>query len=247
MYRDLAEHYDRIYSSKDYAGESARLAEVIRKHVPEAKFLLDVACGTGGHLEFLQQEFECEGVDLSEEMLAIARRKIPGVPLHAADMESLALGRRFDAVTCLFSAVGHLITVERLNRAVTRMAQHTAPGGALVIEPWITPEKWIVGRVGMDTFESEGVKIARISLSEPVDRGRVVFEYLIGAGTGISHIKDEHKMGWFTHQEYLQAFRQAGLTVRHDPHGLSGRGLYIGTHRLEAKPAAKRSGPVRPL
>lgn len=231
MYRELAEHYDRIYSGKDYAGESARLAEVIREHAPQARSLLDVACGTGGHLAFLRKEFACEGADLSEEMIALARRKVPGVPLHTADMESLALGKKFDAVTCLFSAVGHLITVDRLNRAIERMSQHAAPGGVVAVEPWITPEKWIVGRVGMDTFESEDAKLARISVSEPVERGRLVFEYLVGAGTGISHIKDEHRMGWFTHREYLEAFTKARLAVSHDEHGLSGRGLYIGSLR----------------
>jgi ubiquinone/menaquinone biosynthesis C-methylase UbiE len=232
MYRELAEHYDRISSGKDYTGESARLVEVIRAHAPGAKSLLDVACGTGSHLEVLAKEFECEGADLNEEMLAVARQKVPGVPLHVADMTALDIGRRFDAVTCLFSAVGHLITVERLNKAVQSMAGHVASGGVLAIEPWITPEKWLTGRLSMDTFDGDDVKITRMAMSEPVERGRLVFEYLIGTKASVTHLSEEHRMGWFTHAEYIEAFKQAELDVQLDEEGLNGRGLYIGLKPL---------------
>lgn len=36
-------------------------------------------------------------------------------------------------------------------------------------------------------------------------------------------------MGRFVDDDYLAAFRAAGLEVTHDPQGLTGRGLYIGT------------------
>ena len=48
-------NYDAVYSDKDYAGESQRLASIIRERVPMARTLLDVACGTGRHIEYLAQ------------------------------------------------------------------------------------------------------------------------------------------------------------------------------------------------
>jgi hypothetical protein len=143
-------------------------------------------------------------------------------------MTMLDLGRKFDLVTCLFSAIGYVGTVDRLKLAVRRMANHLEPGGALLIEPWITPEKWIAGGVHMDTFESDDVKIARMMLSEPVERGRMVFEYLVGTRARVIQARDEHKLGWFSHSEYSQAFEEAGLDTRFDPDGLAGRGLYVG-------------------
>ena len=53
MYTKTAKHYDAVYSDKDYAGESQRLASIIRERAPMARTLLDVACGTGRHLEYL--------------------------------------------------------------------------------------------------------------------------------------------------------------------------------------------------
>ena len=71
MYRELADLYDRIYGSKDYEAESARVSETVLEHNPAAQTLLDVACGTGGHLVHLEKQFKCEGLDLSEPNEAI--------------------------------------------------------------------------------------------------------------------------------------------------------------------------------
>ena len=229
MYDQLAEHYDRIYASKDYAAEADLVRSIIAERNPGARTLLDVACGTGGHLVHLRSHFECEGLDLSDEMVRIAREKLPGMPLHIASMTDFNLGSRFDAVVCLFSAVGHLITVDRLNAAIRNMAAHLKPGGTLAVEPWIDPADWIVGHVSMDTFNDDDVKIARLFVSEPVERGRIVMEWMVGTKFGVQRLRDEHEMGWYTRAEYESAFRQAGLSVTLDPHGLTGRGLYIGT------------------
>jgi hypothetical protein len=45
----------------------------------------------------------------------------------------------------------------------------------------------------------------------------------------IEHFVERLEMGLFTHDEYLDAFRQAELETNYDPEGLMGRGLYIGT------------------
>lgn len=229
MYQELAGIYDRVYGFKDYKSESARLVDIVENHDPKAKSLLDVACGTGGHLEHLQHRYECEGLDLNEEMLELARVKLPAMKFHSADVTEFELEKRYDAVVCLFSAVGHLKTVERLDTAISRMAAHLAPNGILVIEPWIDPADWIVGHVGMDTFEDEDMKVARLSVAEPVERGRVVMEFLIGTKAGVTRLRDEHEMGWFTRTEYEKSFEDAGLTVRFEKPGISGRGIYIGT------------------
>ena len=52
-------------------------------------------------------------------MLGIARHRLPGVPLHLADMRDFDLPERFDAVTCLFSSIGYLTTDD----------QHSGRGG----------------------------------------------------------------------------------------------------------------------
>ena len=139
-YTARPELYDLEYSFKDYATESATVERIIRERNPGAKTLLDVACGTGRHLEHLQARFECEGADLDEGLLEIARGRVPRVPLHHADMRDFDLGRQFDSITCLFSAIGFVGGTEGLAATARALARHLNPGGVALVEPWITPD-----------------------------------------------------------------------------------------------------------
>ncbi len=61
----------------------------------------------------------------------------------------------------------------------------------------------------------------------------IEFQYLIGTPKGIEHSVEQHILGLFSHEEYLNAFRSAGLKVTHNKKGLDGRGLYIGQKAIE--------------
>jgi hypothetical protein len=76
VYELSADVYDLIHRAqgKDYAAEAVQLSREIRARKADATSLLDVACGTGGHLLHLK---------------------------HAGDMRTFDSGRRYDAVTCL--------------------------------------------------------------------------------------------------------------------------------------------------
>ena len=105
-------------------------------------------------------------------------------PAAAGDLLTLDLGRRFDIVTCLFSSIGY---VADLAGAVERLAAHAAPGGVVVVEPWLAPEQIRFGHVGLLTAEADAVKVARMT-SLHVD-GReclMEFQYLIGRPGGIT-------------------------------------------------------------
>jgi SAM-dependent methyltransferase len=229
MYAEIARYYDKIYSFKDYAGEAKRLTSIIHSHVrSEGKRLLDVACGTGRHLEYLKGHFEVEGLDASEEMLELARQTNPGVPLHQADMADFDLSRLFDAVTCLFSSIGYMKTMERLTRALTCMAQHLVPGGVLVIEPWFTAETWHPGSVHGLFIDDPELKIARVNTSF-VDGLISYFDlhYLIGTPQGTEHYVEHHELGLFETGEVQGILSELGLEVTYDEEGLTGRGLFV--------------------
>lgn len=225
MYERSAHVYDEIYGAKDYEGEAARLHDLIQARHPGARTLLDVACGTGCHLEHLRSWYEVEGLDREPTLLAIARKRLPEVPLHEGDMRDFDLGERFDAVTCLFSAIGHVGSTDELRAAVRAMANHLADGGVLVVEPWLTPDKWI------DRFASADAhgRVARGSRSWREDRTtHLEFHYAVASPDGFECWTEQLEFTLFTVEENLDAFRAAGLAVEHDPEGLIGRGLYVG-------------------
>src|SRR4030095_13843747 len=120
MFSHTAQYYDTIYlAMKDYSAEADTLTAFVHQYSRSpGNLLLDVACGTGLHLSYLKQHFQVEGLDLDEQLLAIARQRNPEVPLHHADMVAFALGRTFDVVTCLFSSIGYVNTLAKLSRAL---------------------------------------------------------------------------------------------------------------------------------
>jgi SAM-dependent methyltransferase len=230
VFRKTERLYDAIYAWKDYAGEVARLESLIDARLPNARTLLDVACGTGKHLELLRRRFEVAGVDADPAMVDIARERLgPSVPLHVADMADFDLGRRFDVVTCLFSSIAYVRTDERLRSAVAGLVRHTTPGGLVIVEPWFTPDQWAAGHLHAIYVDEPDLKVARLSLSGPLtDPLTMTFHYLVGTPEGIEHLTEDHVVGMFTADQYVEAFRAAGVEPEHDPEGLMGRGLYVG-------------------
>lgn len=231
-----AEIYDAIYraAGKDYDAEVARLRTLMDQfNSSKGRSLLDVACGTGGHLGRLRSEFEVEGLDIDEAMLAVARARCPDVPLHQADMVDFELDRRFDVILCLFSSIGFVRTRQRLNQAIATMARHLEPGGVLFVEPWITPDAWEEGRLDAVYVDEPDLKVARInSTTREGNISRIHFHYLVGTHDGIEHFNEEHELGLFPHETYREAFEQAGLHVEYDPEGLMDRGLFVGVSPL---------------
>jgi len=230
VYSKLARIYDAIYSFKNYQAEADLIHALISEHRKSSgRALLDVACGTGGHLSFLADRYAIEGLDLSEEMLAVARQRKPAIVFHRRDMRSFDLERKFDAIICLFSAIGYMKTTVHLRETVLNLRRHLAPGGVLIIEPWITKEAWKPGSIQSMFVDRPELKMARMHLAQTRDDVTIItFHYLVGTREGIEFFTERHELGLFTHDEYRDAFLAAGMDVIHDPHGLIGRGLYIG-------------------
>ncbi len=104
--------------------------------------VLDVACGTGDMaVSLVERGCTVTGIDLSEEMLAIARQKAPMVTFMIADAEHLPFpDASFDAVTCAFGVRNFV----HLEQGLNEMLRVLKPGGQLVIIELATPDSPLV-------------------------------------------------------------------------------------------------------
>jgi SAM-dependent methyltransferase len=228
MFRETAEYYDLIYSFKDYAAKARRIAGVLRSEHPRASTILDVACGTAEHGRHLTASYRVDGIDLEPRFVEIARAKVPSGRFDVADMTDFDLGRTYDVVQCLFSSIGYLRTTTAVEAALRCFRAHLAPGGIVLVEPWITPERFEEGHMGMTTVDRPDLKLCRMNVSTREGRiSRLRFHYLMADGGEIDHRTETHDLALFTVEEMRGCFERAGLSPRLDPEGLSGRGLWI--------------------
>ena len=230
MFSASTEFYDLIYSTfKDYPGEAAMIASLLRELNPECQTVLDAACGTGEHARLLATHgLAVDGLDLDPAFVRIAEQKHRAGRFFVADMSDFHLPHQYNAVLCLFSSIGYLRTLDRVTRALTCFRDHLTPGGVVIVEPWFAPGVLDPTRVARHTGEANGIRVSRVSRTQIEGTiSRLYFDYEITDMSGTRRVSEVHELGLFTTAELLRTFQEAGLHADHDPKGLTDRGLYV--------------------
>ena len=102
-----------------------------RAEVEAGKTVLDVACGTGVLFpDYLRRGVESvTAIDISPEMVKIARKKHPEVQVLCGDVETAAFDRKFDCIM-VYNAFPHFPDPENLIRVLAGLLK---PGGTLTV------------------------------------------------------------------------------------------------------------------
>ncbi len=242
-YRRSASVYDAVYAGKDYRAEARRIRALVQQYGRRpSRTLLDVACGTGGHLRHLARWYRVTGLDVNAAMLREARRNLPAVRFVRGTMQGFHRPDRVDLITCLFSAIGYVRSERELRRTLANFARHLTPGGLVLVEPWFAPSEYRVGSVHLGTYGTAVRPIARMNVSgRRGSRSVMDMHYLVPVVGKVRHWVERHELTMFDGAAYRAAFRGAGLRVRRVPSGFSSeRGLYVGV-----APAAPRRSRMR--
>jgi SAM-dependent methyltransferase len=126
----VAEAYEETIPEHVMAHLTRRRVNLVCSLTPNGR-VLDVGCGTGRLLHELPARYEKHGVDISHEMLAIARARGLNV-VHAAADDLPFEEASFDVVTT-FAVLHHLIDPLVVRRAIREMCRVVRPGGAVVV------------------------------------------------------------------------------------------------------------------
>lgn len=223
--------YDALYADKDYEAECDFVVAVLQEAgIGTGARVLDLGCGTGGHLVPLSQRgYAMTGVDRAVEMLGRAAEKLSASGVRAelvtADIRDVNLGGRFDAVLSMFGVVSYLITDDDVMRTFRAARRHLDVGGLFLFDVWHGPavlaQRPEVKTKTVASAEGEIVRVATPTLDEAARTVEVAYEVTERSGAEVRHSTAEsHRMRFFFGEELARMLADAGFTdVRVGPFG----------------------------
>src|SRR5712672_1406256 len=150
----LATSYNAFFAAVTALATNPLLEAV---HLRPGTRLLDVATGPGAlAAEAANRGARPVGIDLSPQMIELARRLYPAIDFREADVEHLPFADdMFDAIVCAFG-LGHF---PRPEVAVAECVRTLSPGGRVAFSWWDDPSRQRTQGVFRDAIAEVGVSV----------------------------------------------------------------------------------------
>ncbi len=131
--------YDIFTEGVDYKTRADYILSLLNRKGINEGTLLDLACGTGTlTVEFCKKGFEVIAVDLSEDMLLLAREKLAEfgdkVLILCQDMCELDLFGTVNCAVCSLDSINHLDNIDDVRTVFQKVSLFTEPGGVFVFD-----------------------------------------------------------------------------------------------------------------
>ncbi len=217
QFTEVAEIYDSLMSVVPYKWWVDYVEDLWDHFDVDPRRVLDLACGTGSvSRELLRRGYEVAGVDLSEPMLAVARKRLgPGVPLWAQNMRDLDLPvPPFDACVSLFDSLNYLLSLSELRSAFSAVRRHLIVGGAFVFDMNAIRalETGMFNQTG--TGKDDSVRFEWHSAWEPLSRlCTIQMEFRVRGREGDRVFHETHVQKGYTQFEISQSLQEVGFEV----------------------------------
>jgi SAM-dependent methyltransferase len=162
-----ANQYDELVGDKNYRQECDLIEQVFERFGNgKIQALVDFGCGTGSHsIPLAQRGYQVTGVDVSADMLNVARLKSKDVGAHVTwlegDVRNVEAGGPFDAGLFMFAVLCYQPSNEDIMATLHNARRHIRPGGLLAFDVWYGPAV-------LSMKPSDRVKIV------PFDEGKVI-------------------------------------------------------------------------
>jgi SAM-dependent methyltransferase len=143
-FQGYARFYDLLYATKSYDAEVAFVLDrITAAGKPAPRRMLDLGCGTGGHMApLLQRGISVSGVDRSDVMVAQAKTKLAATAggaaqkLSVGDIREFRDGSTYDVVVSMFAVMGYLTSNNDFLKGLATARAHLNPGGLFLFDVW---------------------------------------------------------------------------------------------------------------
>jgi len=235
MYETISKYYDAMYVDDDsYRSEVEKVVALVEQHKKSegtttigksttsthshapcgTLTLLDIACGTGAQAAYLQEYFTVTGIDICDEMLEVAKRKVRNASFINADMCNFNLHNQFDVIVNLYGSIGQVESLEHMQMAMNCVSKHLKPGGIFILTPWSTKESFreaLVGRA--KTYELSGFcRMETVKLVSP-SKIKIDYHHLISDNLDVKYYQHSNYITLFSESEYVSSILNTGMQI----------------------------------
>lgn len=219
MYTYFAEVYDSLMQDVDYKKRTAYLMKLFKKHGDKPALLLDAACGTGGFSsEFAKLGVEVIGVDMSEDMLDIAREKSIDNGLDVLflcqKLEELDLYGTVDGAICCLDSLNHITDYKTLCKAMNKISLFLEEGKIFIFD--VNTEYKHKNILGDNVFVIENENVYCVWANEYKEKNNIVdisLDFFIEEAGKYDRFSEEFSERAYTNEEIAAALQNAGLEI----------------------------------
>ena len=214
MYTKDAIYYDLLNQSLQ-SGD----VEFIQEQIPErCRNICELACGTGRIISQLRAPGrKLSGVDISEDMLRIAKNRYSDITWLKYDMRELPVIDTFDFVFCGYNAIQHLLNEEDIILFFQSAKRNMAPDGLLLIDLFNPDMKYLFpegNRRALAAFEYEAGQTITVEESSIYDINTeinsIAYDYYCN---GSFLFREDYQMKQYNPDVMRRLIRESGFMV----------------------------------
>jgi len=132
-YEKFAEVYDSIIPDKFHNDYYKFIVKILRKLKYKPESILEVACGTGKLMKIFDiKGYNIEGLDLSKNMLYIAKKK--QLRVHQADMVNFDFNKKYDLILNIFDSLNYVQNISDLQKCFESTNKHLCQNGLFIFD-----------------------------------------------------------------------------------------------------------------
>ncbi|KAB3529826.1 class I SAM-dependent DNA methyltransferase [Alkaliphilus serpentinus] len=217
QYAEFAYLYDRLMEEVDYRHWCSFIEELL-PNIKKSQVILELACGTGNlTLALAERGYKIIGVDISEDMLAVAKDKLFGfgyddILLIQQDIVNLEINGFFDNILCACDGINYIIDTNDLIKMFKKVKNHLSEGGTFLFD--ISSLYKLKNTIGNNTFGENLGDLCYLWENYFDDENMLVemdIAFFMQEGSLYRKYEEQHIQRAYSEKEIMEALKLAGF------------------------------------
>lgn len=212
-YTEFAEIYDSVMNHVNFRAWSRFILDAVSPPYP--RNILDLACGTGLLLKFFPGEAAKTGVDISSDMLKMAKVNCPEAVLIQSDIRTFRSLERFDLITCTHDSLNYFRNEHELENHFILIRKMLSRGGVYFFD--ISSEYNLSENFHKKTIRhSEGNTFLEWGNEYDSVKSQIIstLNFTKLTASGVEKKSEIHVQNFFSEKTVESALMKAGFSVK---------------------------------